>query len=627
MKTNTRDNKNSTSAHPGLRRRLVPMAFLLGASVVCAPQPLWGQQTVSGITTSGKTGTTLGGGSGNPITVNTTTTSGANAYNDFNKFDVSTGEVVNMYLPGSTNNLINIIRDSRASEINGQVNAIKNSKIGGNLFFANANGIVVGSTGSIHAGSITLLTPTKKFIDDLTDTAKIVASGNSFIDGTVPISESGTITIKGKLYALENAVLKGQTVEINGAQIMTGQAAVDQLKALTNLGGIDAGTGLSVSSDGTVEIVAIDTRDIDTLVSVATSSKAEAKVDVIGSEITSGKITIKADADLTTHVARGDSKASINVDNASTLTAKNGDIMVAATAKSTAEFDLDKVTIAGGTSSVGDVVGELKGKLDDFGLSLDGAYADANAQAAVNVGGTLSAGTGNVAISSDATASTKLGVSDGENLGVAYGRTSAVAQTNILSTAKIAGANVSIKGNVTNTNEVSSKAEPSDDDGSGGGQGGGSSIDVPVAISVAIGSTNSEALVNIAGGAEITATENIVLASDVKDSITVSSQSGTDENGTVALTVALSMGDSTSTVTSAGKLKGKDISATANNETADNSTSAEAGVKIETTKKEKSFIDKVKDLKNDPTGIFGLFDKKAEDNGVMQDDAVQNNSQ
>ena len=42
--------------------------------------------------------------------------------------------------------------------ISGTVNAIRNNKIGGNLYFLSPKGMVVGSTGVINAGSLTMIT-------------------------------------------------------------------------------------------------------------------------------------------------------------------------------------------------------------------------------------------------------------------------------------------------------------------------------------------------------------------------------------------------------------------------------------------------------------------------------------
>ena len=73
----------------------------------------------------------------------TDTVNGVNAFNSFDKFNVLTGQTVNLYLPGGTSNLINVVHNER-SDLNGVMNAYKDGRIGGNIYFLNPHGIVVG---------------------------------------------------------------------------------------------------------------------------------------------------------------------------------------------------------------------------------------------------------------------------------------------------------------------------------------------------------------------------------------------------------------------------------------------------------------------------------------------------
>ena len=62
------------------------------------------------ITPDGRTQTTVNV-NGHVYDVTTSTVSGQNAFNSFSNFDVYKGTTVNLYLPGSTLNLINLVRD------------------------------------------------------------------------------------------------------------------------------------------------------------------------------------------------------------------------------------------------------------------------------------------------------------------------------------------------------------------------------------------------------------------------------------------------------------------------------------------------------------------------------------
>lgn len=129
---------------------------LPGLALACtvALIPAFGQN----ITIDGKTNTTL---NTNGITTNisTSTVRGENAYNSFIKFNVNTGQVVNLNVPDSCTGLINLIHNE-ATTINGVLNSVKSGQIGGNIFLVNPHGITVGSQGVVNVGSLTTVTPT-----------------------------------------------------------------------------------------------------------------------------------------------------------------------------------------------------------------------------------------------------------------------------------------------------------------------------------------------------------------------------------------------------------------------------------------------------------------------------------
>src|SRR5690554_5977131 len=92
----------------------------------------------------GKTATNLETNN-NIIDITTGTIEGVNAFNSFEIFNVGQADVVNLHLPDATTNLINLVHNQR-SEINGILNSIKDQKIGGNVFFLNPHGTLVGET-------------------------------------------------------------------------------------------------------------------------------------------------------------------------------------------------------------------------------------------------------------------------------------------------------------------------------------------------------------------------------------------------------------------------------------------------------------------------------------------------
>ena len=69
--------------------------------------------------------------------VSTATVSGSNAFNSFSAFSVGGGNTVNLIVPSSSANLINIVRDQR-TDVHGILNAIKDGRVGGNVWFVDS---------------------------------------------------------------------------------------------------------------------------------------------------------------------------------------------------------------------------------------------------------------------------------------------------------------------------------------------------------------------------------------------------------------------------------------------------------------------------------------------------------
>lgn len=236
------------------------MACGLGAGGVALLTPVDAQ--AQGIVTDGRTATTVSGAGTANVTIDTGTVKGVNAFNSFSQFNVSGGQTVNLNLPTGTANLLNLVRNN-ASQIDGIVNAYKDGRIGGNVFFFNPHGFVVGAGGQMNVGSLLMATPTSAFMD------KLVGAGGAIDDaavadalaGRIPLTTSGLITVQGRIRAADGALLQANRVEISGAgQVRSGAAARNELAALgqlVNVSGLSAG-GATFVQDGSVLIVAED---------------------------------------------------------------------------------------------------------------------------------------------------------------------------------------------------------------------------------------------------------------------------------------------------------------------------------------------------------------------------------
>ncbi len=209
---------------------------------------------------------------------------GKTGFNSFLNFSVDEGNVVNLYLPNGTENLLNLVHLEK-SYINGLLNSIKDEKIGGNVYFLNPHGFVVGKTGVMNVGSLTMLSPTKNYMDTFFTTGGPSSEAVDMVmAGTVPVSEKGLIAVQGKIYAGKDINIKAGNIT-NSGTIATGAKftckSVD-FSDVVNVNDMANGTKVAVTN-GKIEIVAAG--------DVANSGRIIAN----GSDgINGGNITIKA---------------------------------------------------------------------------------------------------------------------------------------------------------------------------------------------------------------------------------------------------------------------------------------------------------------------------------------------
>lgn len=167
---------------------------------------------------------------------------GKTGINKFREFTVNADQIANLQF-GTSQQLLNLV--NAKIEIDGVVNAVKNNKIGGDLYFVSPVGMVVGTTGVINAGSLTTTITTQ----DQFNTWSNLANGDqprtfndAFLqnlrtgDG-VPINPAGVITVKGSINAGNSLALLAGSVQItSGARLTTG---VTNFQDLVNIRGAD----------------------------------------------------------------------------------------------------------------------------------------------------------------------------------------------------------------------------------------------------------------------------------------------------------------------------------------------------------------------------------------------------
>jgi len=284
----------------GARKRVLlgssaclPLALgLFGASPALAQAVNLRQAPGNLIVPTGRTATQIGV-SGHTTTISTSTMSGGNAYNSFSQFREGQGNTVNLIVPGTARNLVNVVTGGPV-DIQGTLNSYKNGVIGGNVIFADSYGFIVGASGVINVGSLSVVTPTKTTLDQLIAANGAVdnALANQVIHGNVPISSDGSVVIRGQAVAQHGVRIDAHDVLVAGSVPAAALAARQraQFESTVNAASMTEG-GSIVVSHGAIRIVATNNVGIDGVLSAG------------GSKRHGGSIAIAAGANVTVGAA------------------------------------------------------------------------------------------------------------------------------------------------------------------------------------------------------------------------------------------------------------------------------------------------------------------------------------
>ena len=177
------------------------------------------------------------------------------AVNVFKDFQLDANNIANMYFntKGASGadaaNLVNFV-NSRI-DINGTVNAVKDNKIGGNLFFLSKDGMAVGKSGVINTGSLYVMTPatgidinsqeynyTYEGLQGTFDSgseANINTALNRMQALNIPLNASGTISVLGKVNAAGDVKMAAPKIalgkNISGEDLKDGENGAVATKA------------------------------------------------------------------------------------------------------------------------------------------------------------------------------------------------------------------------------------------------------------------------------------------------------------------------------------------------------------------------------------------------------------
>lgn len=228
----------------------------LATALAIAAAPSFAQVLTDGVTST----IVETPGAGLVTNVTNPTLRGSVGYNTFSRFDVNAAQTVNVVQPNGTTALVNIIRSSTASSIDGILNArldTPTGAIGGNVFFVNAEGFMVSASGVINAGRLTLSAPTGTFVDSLAVEAggAIGLDTASLFAGTEPLNGEGVIEMEGTINASRLDMRAGARLLITGRITVDAPDATGAIRPAVNAQGRPAAGGVVIGKNGVVRLV------------------------------------------------------------------------------------------------------------------------------------------------------------------------------------------------------------------------------------------------------------------------------------------------------------------------------------------------------------------------------------
>ncbi len=380
------------------------------------------------ITPDGNTITNLNV-NGNITDITTGTINQNTGFNSFNKFNIDSGNIVNLHLPGGTENLINTVNGG-TSYLNGILNSVMDGDIGGNVYFLNPHGMMVGTTGAINVGSLTAVTPTSNFMDGIYTSPGNISSSAlaSILDGSISISSTGLISIAGKVNAINDINLSANNVSItandtssgiiNTGAVFSEDSVVNTDKIgfsdVVNINGAERGVrmaeengdivieaGNDISSDGIIAADGADGLDAGSITlnsgnTVNLNNGSEILARGTGIDSSSGDITILAEKTDTPTLIEAEANTGIYIDGSTLI---GDDITM--TAKANADYswsvtdphDIVTGTVAAlGSSMAGVGVGIVQATADAEIIISDGSSIEADGSVELTAESTASAG-------------------------------------------------------------------------------------------------------------------------------------------------------------------------------------------------------------------------------------------
>lgn len=458
-----------------------------------------------------------------------------NALNKFTDFNIKQHDVANLHL-GEAQRQINLVQ--KRIDIDGVVNAIKDNKIGGDVYFFSNAGIAVGANGVFNVGRLTLGTNAaygealynggmeKHLLQSAAAQAKAVSGGSD-------------ISLKGKVYAEGDVVLGAGSVTLEGASVRTHmdnagtyadkKSAEEYRNQLMKVS--PSATVATALENGNIALAAVGA---STLVKPF-ETKGAIVIDKAYIDAGSGDTSVIASAERNGGNLMG-SQASATVDISNATIIQGKDVAISAETKVSGKVGSADAYKTGAEKD--GILGLLHATFDEQVGSL-ASVVKTDADSRVTIKDSTLTAEENLTISSKA--ESEIGSETGGSLGVGInvGIADVKSKVDIQGTSALtAGKDMSLSAEGSNAIDL---------------QRQGSAEDLPIAIDLGWAEAKTDASVNVANGATLKAKGNVDVSAKAERNLSVEVENSSGD-GTLGLAVGVIQSETQATADVQGKV-------------------------------------------------------------------------
>ena len=455
-----------------------------------------------------------------------------NALNKFDDFGIKQHDVANLHM-GEANHQINVVKNK--IDIDGVVNAIKDNKIGGDVYFFSNAGIAVGSHGVFNVGRLTLGTNTaygealynggmeKHLAQSAASQAKAVAGGSD-------------ISLEGKVYAQSDVVLGAGSVNVTDGEIRTHVDNADTYTyAVQKTADEYRNQLVKINTPSAMVATPLGKGDV-ALAAVGVSSEAKAfetkgaiVIDKAYIDAGEGDTSISASAERNAGNFRNN-QATATVDiSGSTIKGNNVDISAEA-----------KVNTQVGTDAAEDlemaedgILGLLYGALDHTDLGKLAAVAKTDADARVTVKDSAITAGKDLTVSSSAESEIGSENKGDHGVGINVGIAGVSSKVDIQGTSKLtAGNNIGLSAEGSNSIELKREGESGDNPGT---------------FDLSWAEANTDVSVTAGKDTVLKAKKDVTVSAKAERSLTAEVEGSTGDDGTAGVAVGVILTDTNAT--------------------------------------------------------------------------------